>query len=259
MNSKLHVHVPFRQIEHYLPMLFERQLQPEIALQAFDLDQHESIYFSNLGTRFHAAGLAVSVHAPFMDLNPGAVEPLVQEVTTKRYQQTLEAAARLGAHLVVFHPGFDRWRYGNHESAWLEQCLSFWPKICVQAETKGLKLALENIYDDNTRLLVSLVNQLDADCLGHCFDIGHWQLFGEQKMSTWLGNLKDRLFHLHLHDNKGRNDDHLPIGAGKIDFEPLWSHLHKTGLRPTMTLEAHKVDHLDRSLVAIAPRLAALG
>lgn len=259
MNSRLHVHVPLREIERYLPLLLERRLQPEIALQAFDLDQHPPNYFSDLGARFQAAGLAVSVHAPFMDLNPGAVEPLVQQVTTRRYQQTLDAAARLGAHLVVFHPGFDRWRYGNQEAAWTEQSLSFWPQVCRQAENSGLKLALENIYDADTRLLVSLIEQLNCNCLGHCFDIGHWQIFGHQSLPTWLDSLKDRLFHLHLHDNKGRNDDHLPIGAGKIDFEPLWNHLRKTGLRPTMTLEAHKLKHLERSLVRIAPLLAELG
>jgi len=254
----LHVHVPFRRVEMYLPSLLERRLQPEFGLQAIDLDLHEPGYFSNLGARFQAAGLAVTVHAPFMDLNPGAVEPLVQQVTLQRFLQTFDAAERLGACLIVFHPGYDSWRYGKQRQAWLEQALHFWPQLCARAKRLGIRLALENIYDETPDLLRGQVDGLDNDQFGHCFDIGHWALFGKISQAEWLQSLGNRLFHLHLHDNRGRQDDHLPVGEGKIDFHPLLDHLKTTRLRPSMTLEAHSQKHLDQSLAAVLPLLAML-
>lgn len=256
--SFLHVHVPFRQVEMYLPSLLERRLQPELGLQAIDLDLHEPGYFSNLGSRFQVADLAVTVHAPFMDLNPGAAEPLVQQATLQRFFQTFDAAERLGARLIVFHPGYDHWRYGKQKRAWLQQALHFWPQLCLRAERLGVKIVLENIFDEDPALLQEQVNGLDHPCLGHCFDIGHWALFGKPTIDDWLQVLGPRLFHLHLHDNFGRQDDHLPIGAGNIDFAPLWSHLKSTGLRPSMTLEAHNQKDLEWSLGAVLPLLDAL-
>jgi len=241
-----------------LPSLLQRGLQPELAIQAIDLDLHEPGYFTNLGVRFKAAGLAVTVHAPFMDLNPGAIEPLVQQVTLQRYRQTLDAAERLGARLVVFHPGYDSWRYGKQRQAWLQQALHFWPELCVRAQRLGIQLVLENIYDEDPELLINVVSGMGQPCLGHCFDIGHWALFGKPGVATWLKELGSGLYHLHLHDNYGREDDHLPVGAGYIDFTPLWDHLRSTGLRPSMTLEAHTQQHLEHSLAAVVPLLTAL-
>ncbi|MEJ2306651.1 MAG: TIM barrel protein [candidate division WOR-3 bacterium] len=31
-----------------------------------------------------------------------------------------------------------------------------------------------------------------------------------------------RLQYVHLHDNNGENDDHLPVGKGNIDFESFF-------------------------------------
>jgi len=258
MNAKLHVHVPLRHIEQYLPLLLERGLQPEIALQAADLDGTENDYFLNIGARLRERGLALTVHAPFMDLNAGATEPMVRQVTRHRYTQTFAAAERLGARLIVFHPGYDPWHYGNQVRQWQEQALDFWPEFLRRAEDNGIRLVLENIYDRSARLLCWLVQTLDHPLFGHCFDIGHWALFGSQPLDAWLRRLGDRLYHLHLHDNRGRNDDHLPLGQGKIDFTPLWAHLRTLGRQPTMTLEAHSVEHLLHSLAvfeAILPTL----
>ena len=51
-------------------------------------------------------------------------------------------------------------------------------------------------------------------------------------MAPWL-------FELHLHDNLGIEDDHLPIGGGKIEFGEFFERLRELGLNPVYTLEAH--------------------
>ncbi len=259
MPDRLHVHLPFRDLERFLPFILEHRLQPEVAFVATDFSPSMAASLQQLAASLNHAGLSATVHAPFMDLNPGAVDPLVSQATLFRCQQTLDAAAILGAKLVVFHPGYDRWRYSGNSGLWIDQSKNFWPRLLKCAEQLKIRLALENIFEENPETLITLVNEIDSDWLGHCFDTGHWNLFGQVSLTDWLSALGSRLFHLHLHDNFGDRDAHLPIGEGKIDFPLLFDWLARHHINATMTLEAHSQDHLLRSRSAALALISAVG
>jgi len=251
----LHVHVPYQQLEASIPFLVENRLQPEIAFKGSDLDRLTPDSIPRLGRQLADSGLGCTLHAPFMDLNPGSPEPLVYSATRIRFEQTLDAAEAFGAKLVVFHPGYDPWRYAGQDSLWLEHNLRFWPPLLERAARFGCMIALENIFERKTETLAALLNQLDSPQLGHCFDVGHWNLFSELPLSDWFSTLGPHLVHLHLHDNHGELDDHLPIGEGGIDFSSLFSQLATFPRMPSMTLEAHTRSDLLRSLKALRPYL----
>ncbi len=59
------------------------------------------------------------------------------------------------------------------------------------------------------------------------------------------------LKHLHLHDNHGEQDEHLPIGQGYVPFSTLFKWLKTTQAPATMTLENHSLPDTERSLQAI--------
>ena len=252
MLNRLFVHVPFRLLENTLPFLLAQGLQPEIAFRGPELDDIGQA-MTTMGGRLADAGLGITVHAPFYDLNPGALEPLVREVTTLRYRQTLAAAAALRARLVVFHPGYDCWKYGGQDQLWLEQNLTFWPPLLEEAAKNGLLVALENIFEPAPNLLVQLLEALAVPHFGHCLDIGHWRLFGRTPLADWLTAVGPRLLHLHLHDNRGTADEHLPVGEGDIDFSALFTGLRALPGTPSMTLEARDRPALLRSLAAVVP------
>ena len=46
------------------------------------------------------------LHAPFAELAPCAVDPLVREVTARRYRQALSAARQLGIRRLAIHSGY---------------------------------------------------------------------------------------------------------------------------------------------------------
>lgn len=256
MADRLHVHVPYRDLRIALPFLLERRLQPEIALRGQDLGAAPGAELAAYGERFAAAGLAVTVHGPFHDLNPGALEPLVLAATATRFRQTLDAAAALGARLVVFHPGYDPWKYGGQDHLWLEQSREFWPPLLDQARAAGITVALENIFEVHPGTIADLLEAIDRPEFGHCLDIGHWHLFArDTPLGEWLERLGPRIVHVHLHDNRGRADDHLPIGEGRIDFTDLFTRLRVLPQPFSMTLEAHRRSHLERSLAAVRPLL----
>jgi sugar phosphate isomerase/epimerase len=253
MAERLHVHVPWPLMEANLPFLIERRLQPEVAFSGPDLDGIDGDALESVGRALAQAGLAVTVHGPFHDLNPGGLEPLVVEVTRRRFTQTLQAADRLGARLVVFHPGFDRWKYGGRNHLWLEGNLRFWPPLIEQAARQRCILALENIFEPAPTTLAALMDEIDSPWLGHCFDVGHWALFADLSLPAWFDVLGRRTRHLHLHDNFGQADDHLAVGEGTIDFATLFQLVETLGSPPSMTLEAHDRTTLLRSLAGIAP------
>ena len=48
---------------------------------------------------------------------------------------------------------------------------------------------------------------------------------------------RSRILHVHVSDNNGREDQHLPIGCGTVDFPRLLSQLKRAGYDGTFTLE----------------------
>jgi sugar phosphate isomerase/epimerase len=253
MSDRLYVHVPCSLLEQNLELLVKLRLQPEIAFKCEDLEK-PSGWLIDCCDRLRNAGLGVTVHGPFMDLNPGALDPLVREATLLRFRQTLDLAARCRARLVVFHPGFDRWRYGGRTDLWLAASLSFWPPLIEEAAARGCVLALENIFDQYPEPLATLIDQLDSPWLGHCFDVGHWNLFAKVSLGEWIDAIGRRLVHLHLHDNDGDSDAHLPAGEGNIDFDALFRQLDALPQKLTATLEIHSRPGLLRSFPAFVSR-----
>jgi sugar phosphate isomerase/epimerase len=245
---RLGAHIPWSQIELLLEKVMDLGLFPEIALKGQELDSQNTALLSRVSRVLSAAGVRPSIHAPFFDLNPGALDPLVRQVTFQRLHQSLQVAEHLQAHLMVIHPGVDKWRYPGLDQTWLSLARDFFPPLIDQAAACDCRLALENIYEEKPDTLAQLVEGLDSEWFGHCFDAGHWHLFGKQPMATWLESIDTRLFHLHLHDNRGQADEHLPVGEGTIDFSPLSIKLQQLSPRPSATLEAHSAEDLVRSL-----------
>ena len=63
--------------------------------------------------------------------------------------------------------------------------------------------------------------------LGICMDVGHARLMGDvvDAIETCSGHL----ITTHLHDNRGRNDDHLVPGKGVIDWDATLLAFQKVG------------------------------
>jgi len=247
-TDRLHAHLPWSRCDELLPRLFDLNLAPEIAFKGPELDELADHRLVAVARVIAASGRRPTVHAPFFDLSPGAMEPLVRDVTRKRLTQSLHAAHQLGAHLMVVHPGYDRWRYPKLAGTWASNAVETFVPLLELAARYDCRLALENIYEATPDTLLALVEGVSSPWLGYCFDIGHWRLFGTSSMGDWLAALAPRLMHLHLHDNHGQSDEHLPVGEGGIDFAPLMHALASLKHRPSITLEAHDPGELHRSL-----------
>ena len=249
----LFIQIPYTHLAERLAFLLHNRLQPELALSGADLDGLNSQSLANLIEPLKTAGLSCTVHAPSVDINPGAIDPLVSQATAKRLTQSLDFTAQVGAGLMVVHPGYDRWRYGGNWQLWLDRSLHFWPSLLSRAEDYGIRIMLENIFDTDPVPLRALLDQLNHPNLGFCLDIGHLNLFSTVELDQWLGSLGEYLGHLHLHDNHGTADDHLPIGHGNINFTPLFTWLgNRSGHPVSATLELRNPESFAASLAALS-------
>jgi sugar phosphate isomerase/epimerase len=74
-------------------------------------------------------------------------------------------------------------------------------------------------------------------------DIGHAYISGNMKgVDAFIRTFKGKLSHIHLHDNHGVSDEHLPLGAGTIDYKRVIELLKKVGYNGTITFEIFSKD-----------------
>lgn len=257
--SWMGAHLPWHRVADGLERMISLGLAPEIALKGPQFDQLDHGLVARVAGRLAEQNLRPTIHAPFFDLNPGALDPLIRQVTRRRLDQALDLAGRLNAHLMVVHPGYDRWRYPGLADAWVDLAAEFFPPLLEAAAQADCRLAVENIYEHRPDTLVALVERVDSAWFGHCFDVGHWHLFGKAPLDDWFAAIGPRLLHLHLHDNHGRADDHLPVGSGSIDFARLNAAVERLPAPPSVTLEAHSEEDLQTSLQAFSTYRQGMG
>jgi sugar phosphate isomerase/epimerase len=58
-----------------------------------------------------------------------------------------------------------------------------------------------------------------------------------QAITDYINIFKDKIIHIHWHDNHGNKDEHLPIGAGLIDHQRAIKELKNIEYDRTITLE----------------------
>ncbi|BCS34523.1 hypothetical protein TBR22_A37510 [Luteitalea sp. TBR-22] len=105
------------------------------------------------------------------------------------------------------------------------------------AERVGVQIAVEIIPNalSTARQLVRLIEDEERPELGICLDVGHARLQGD--VIDALETVAGYLVTTHLHDNRGRADDHLVPFDGVIDWDELLIGFHKVGYDGTLLFE----------------------
>lgn len=251
MRKPIFVHVPYPMLRENLDYAAAVGICPEVFLPAEALDGLDPKELAAVSAEMRDRGMQCTIHAPFMDLNPGSAEPLLREASIHRFRQVLDAAEHLKPRVMVFHPGYDRWRYGEQKEAWLERSIPVWQEVARRADEIDTVIAVENIFEEEPSTLCMLLDAMNSPRLKHCFDVGHWNLFHTVGLEEWFARLGSAIAEVHIHDNGGTKDDHGPIGCGTIDFTLFFRLLGEYAPDATLTIEAHSHRCLEQAI----PRL----
>ncbi|MBR4726879.1 MAG: TIM barrel protein [Clostridia bacterium] len=183
-----------------------------------------------LKARADAAGIVYThAHAP-------------GEADSEYLGRSIEATAALGARYLVVHPIF-RDSAGNEiksKAAFIRTNAKAIKKWLPKAQECGVVLLSENILwgaSSDPRIIAELVEAVDSDWFGWCFDVGH----------AWCcGYAPDVLkacavapMSLHIQDNDGSGDQHLIPGDGTIDWTLFTKTLREIGYLGDCVMEAH--------------------
>lgn len=195
-------------------------------------------------------GLEPSVHTSFVDLNPVSHLPEVFELNLKLAEKGMEACSLLGGEIVVVHTGSCRVPTREFFELTKQKCLSLLRSLASRAREVGVKLAVENGMTPSSPFstpaeLREVVEEVGA---GITYDVGHANLReraegGKLDVRSQIRAMGKSLLHLHVHDNRGGDDDHLVPGEGEIDFSSLSSSLHEAGYRGMVIAELWDPEH----------------
>ena len=103
------------------------------------------------------------------------------------------------------------------------------------AANLGVKIAMENLRDNNFARIRDLFSRYDDDYLGLCYDSGHGNICDKQ--FEGLRSVKDRLISVHLHDNEGRSDQHRLLFSGTIDWQELAGIIANSSYKKCVSME----------------------
>jgi len=171
----------------------------------------------------------------------------IREASLLEMFNSLEVAAELGSQKVVLHPGHIGGMGIYVEQTALAHANNSLAAIIDRAQTLGLCVCLENMFpkcrafvepDDFVEILQRFPD------LKLTLDTGHANIAnpGGRRILEFIEKFGPRIGHLHVSDNFGERDDHIPLGAGKIDFLKIINALKQTGYDDTVTLEIFSED-----------------
>jgi len=247
----IHVNVPYSLLRSRIDFAVKNRIHPEIYFSGEDLDICQEKDVKDLAEILQRNELHITLHGPFMDLSPGGIDRRIKEVTLERFARTLELARFFHPKMIVFHPGYEKWKFDGDVNLWLKNSLETWSPLVEEAGKRGLTLAIENVFEETPDPLKTLLEEIDSPHFRFCLDTGHHHLFSKAPLSLWFEALGKYLGEVHLHDNHKEMDEHLPMGEGEFDFEQLFVLLSEFKLSPIYTIEPHKEDHLWRGLEAV--------
>ena len=175
-------------------------------------------------------------------------------------------------------PAGDDWRDSNRNLEWMKRCVKatdilgdgrnlvvhpqmpyswgeeldseyarevnkkFFSDLCEYAKDYDVNICIENMPTKRHKLagipaIVDFVKELAYDNFFICLDTGHCLVSGDDS-SEMVRLCGDLLKVLHIHDNNGDRDQHLPPYFGKIDWKSFKEGLRDIGFKGCLSSEA---------------------
>lgn len=212
------------------------------------VDYHDAAAISELSSWLSETGLRLnSVHAPItFRMGPGHTEQTLSNAASDKEARraavreaglALDLARQIPYDTLVVHLGRPEGSSGSGDNSRGAAAQSA-EEICRLAAPLGVRVAFEVIANDLSTpaaLVTLLERDLDAAHAGICLDFGHAHLMGDVADAVEIA--AEHLIATHVHDNRGRSDDHLAPFLGSINWDMALMSLQKIGFEGTYLLE----------------------
>ncbi len=195
-----------------------------------------------------ADGLKFSVHAPFSSINPAEYVPSLRNRFNRILKDSISRAAEIGATVEVVHAGFPTIFSYFYPKEAISICASSLSGLVRYGKSLGVDVVVENgvgQYDlfNTVERIRGLLHGFDD--IYTCLDVGHACITGD--VAAFITG-QPRICHIHVHDNNGQHDQHLPAGAGSIDWQETCRLLQEANYRGFLVAENHSIAEALRTL-----------
>jgi len=184
-------------------------------------------------------GITFLAHYPNED-NPFNVE-ILNDKFLPRIRALMEISRKLEINKATIHFWMDK-RWAPAEL--LRGKLDILSRIVNYGNDFGITVCIENLSERAE----SFAPAFDAITdLRMTLDIGHAQLLAKQNTSfRFIEEHFTRIAHIHAHDNNGgttvKDDLHLALGEGSVDYKAIFKSLRNRGYDSTITMEVKTKD-----------------
>lgn len=188
----------------------------------------------------------VQLHAPFSDINIGSYREDVRHFSVNFLKRNIETAAGLGMRHVTIHPGvLSPYTFGQRDYV-IRQTNRSLRELNPAVMDLGIPVSLENmpampITVGHTP--EEMLRMTEGTEIGICLDIGHASTTGNldaflDRLLPETGRKAEKIQNIHIHDNLGIDDQHLPLGEGNIDFKRVLRRITGSGYKGGYVIEA---------------------
>jgi sugar phosphate isomerase/epimerase len=210
-------------------------------------DYHDPAAIARLAEWLKETGLALhGIHAPVTEsLSPpdhwgeafsnAVSDSATRQAAVREADAALNIARQIPADVFIVHLGTPTAQGGENNRTAAFRSVE---EICRLAEPVGIRVALEvipNPLSDAASLVDLLERDLDAPRTGICLDFGHAFLMGD--VADAIETVAEHLITTHVHDNKGKKDEHLVPFDGKINWDMALMTMQKVGYDGTYLME----------------------
>lgn len=235
--------------DRFLDLHIDRNLEIPLFCLPEILDGDWKGYVNQIKGFLSSNGLTCGMHGPFYNLAYHSRDPKVRGVAEDRMLQGLKIASALDARFIVFHSTYSQFvAIRDYYEKWPSEAMRGLPGIVKEAEEKGVRMVIENIWDDRPDALKGLTDNIGSDFLKICIDVGHINLFSKVPIEQWFKVLCRDISHFHIHNNFGTVDDHNSIDEGSFDFKAFFNLVEKYDIDATFTIEVEQLESVDKSI-----------
>lgn len=176
---------------------------------------------------------AISGHQTGMPISISDPERIRRIDAVDEVKRALEVAERIPFRYLVQHIGSGR---QSADARKLDAAFASLENLVIFAKHRGVTMAIENKADELScpASLHQFIHETHLQ-VKFCFDIGHAHIEGGVEPGLEL--LRDRVVSVHVHDNHGDKDEHLPPGEGTIDWDGAFRALAGGPETPALVME----------------------
>ena len=191
--------------------------------------------------------LKYSIHAPFMDVNIASPQDQSRLNSIAQIKSSIDLANEIDAEAVVVHPGLISFLANKYfKKEVYEFANDSIKEIGDYAKDLGVLATIENMPNFESMIYQNIadLNQLLVENEMHMtLDIGHANHVGYAPDEMIFDSIK----HVHVHDNLGDDDTHLPLGEGSIDLKYIINTLESKNYDGIYILEVNDYDSIKKS------------